>query len=69
MLSGKIVGYLYITDVCPRFELEDLDADRVWRRYRENLVKKIPLYADMDDLDEEGNLPVRPDGDNGEALD
>lgn len=51
MTSLKLVGYYYITDVCPRFEEDDLDSDNVWRRWHENLVNKIPLYAKIEDLE------------------
>ena len=57
MFSGKIVGYLYVTDVCPRFEEEDFDADSVYRRYHETLLHKIPLYAEIEKLVEWGKIP------------
>ncbi|MCS5737382.1 hypothetical protein [Herbiconiux daphne] len=41
----KLRGFLYITDVCPRFEEDDLDAYRIQRRFGEKLLEKIPLYS------------------------
>lgn len=49
-----LIGHVYVTDVCPRFEFDKEPANeyRVWRRYHENLVKIIPVYADEDVEDE-----------------
>lgn len=47
----KLRGYLYVTDVCPRFEEDDFDADSCWRRWHENLVEKIPLYSKEGNID------------------
>ena len=49
-----LIGHVYVTDVCPRFEFDKEPADeyRVWRRYHENLVKIIPVYADEEVEDE-----------------
>ena len=46
----KLRGYLYVTDVFPRFETDDFDADGCWRRYHENLIEKIPLYSKEGEL-------------------
>lgn len=59
-----IIGHLYVTDVCARFEFdkEAVDGYRVWRRYHENLQKVIPVYAEEEDVeeftDEEGNISL-----------
>lgn len=58
-----LIGHVYVTDVCARFEFdkEAVDSYRVWRRYHENLQKVIPVYADEEVgefTDEEGNISV-----------
>lgn len=58
-----LIGHVYVTDVCARFEFdkEAVDAYRVWRRYHENLQKVIPVYADEEVeefTDEEGDISV-----------
>lgn len=41
----KLEGYIYVTDVCRRFEEDDIDDYGCWRRWHENLRKKIPVYS------------------------
>lgn len=58
-----LIGHIYVTDVCARFEFdkEPMDEYRVWRRYHENLQKVIPAYADEEVeefTDEEGDISV-----------
>lgn len=55
-----LIGHVYVTDVCPRFEFdkEPMDEYRVWRRYHENLVQVIPAYADMSVPDEDCDFSV-----------
>lgn len=55
-IDAQVVGYLYITDVCPRFEFEELDSYRISRMFGENLLKTVPLYAELSELDSEGNI-------------
>ena len=50
-MGTDLIGFIYITDVCPRFEIETEPADEyeVYCRYHEKLISTIPVYSSKDD--------------------
>lgn len=41
-------GYIYVTDVCPRFEDKILSGVDICERYSEMLIEIIPLYREVE---------------------
>lgn len=45
----KPIAWMYITDVCNRFEEVELTKVEASDRYREYIVEVVPLYREVED--------------------